>query len=127
MRFLWLVLMAMLVPVTAAPAVNQMTIGGSNIRSGAIESKHITTNATKVAALRSALGLVIGTDVLSPTGSGTSLTGIVDLANAQTITGVKTFYLVGGTSLLIIVGVALETMQAIEAHLLMRHYEGFIK
>lgn len=43
------------------------------------------------------------------------------------LTGVTTFYLVGGTSLLIVVGVALETMQAIEAHLLMRHYEGFIK
>ncbi|HET6455674.1 MAG TPA: preprotein translocase subunit SecY [Armatimonadota bacterium] len=43
------------------------------------------------------------------------------------ITGVQTFSLVGGTSLLIIVGVALETMQAVEAHLLMRHYEGFIK
>lgn len=43
------------------------------------------------------------------------------------ITGVTTFTLVGGTSLLIVVGVALETMQAIEAHLLMRHYEGFIK
>lgn len=44
-----------------------------------------------------------------------------------TITGIHTFRLVGGTSLLIVVGVALETMQAIEAHLLMRHYEGFIK
>jgi preprotein translocase subunit SecY len=44
-----------------------------------------------------------------------------------TITGVQTFGLVGGTSLLIVVGVALETMQQIEAHLLMRHYEGFIK
>jgi len=43
------------------------------------------------------------------------------------ITGVTTFGLVGGTSLLIVVGVALETMQAIEAHLLMRHYDGFIK
>ena len=43
------------------------------------------------------------------------------------ITGVQTFSLVGGTSLLIIVGVALETMKALEAHLLMRHYEGFIK
>jgi preprotein translocase subunit SecY len=43
------------------------------------------------------------------------------------LTGVTTFSLVGGTSLLIVVGVALETMQAVEAHLLMRHYEGFIK
>lgn len=43
------------------------------------------------------------------------------------LTGIRTFSLVGGTSLLIVVGVALETMQAIETHLLMRHYEGFIK
>ena len=43
------------------------------------------------------------------------------------ITKITTFQLAGGTSLLIVVGVALETMQAIEAHLLMRHYEGFIK
>lgn len=41
--------------------------------------------------------------------------------------GVSGFTLLGGTSLLIVVGVALETMQAIEAQLTMRHYEGFIK
>ena len=33
----------------------------------------------------------------------------------------------GGTGLLIIVGVALDTLQQIESHLLMRHYDGFIK
>ncbi len=33
----------------------------------------------------------------------------------------------GGTGLLIVVGVALETMKQIESHLLMRHYKGFIK
>jgi preprotein translocase subunit SecY len=33
----------------------------------------------------------------------------------------------GGTSLLIIVGVALDTMRQIESHLLMRHYDGFLK
>jgi preprotein translocase subunit SecY len=33
----------------------------------------------------------------------------------------------GGTSLLIVVGVALETMRQIEAHLLMRHYRGFMR
>ncbi len=33
----------------------------------------------------------------------------------------------GGTSLLIVVGVALDTAQQVEAHLLMRHYEGFLK
>ena len=46
---------------------------------------------------------------------------------APTWTGVKTVSLVGGTSLLIVVGVALETMQAIEAQMAMRNYEGFIK
>ena len=46
---------------------------------------------------------------------------------AADLTGITEFSLVGGTSLLIVVGVALETMQAIESHLLMRHYEGFIK
>jgi len=42
------------------------------------------------------------------------------------VTGITTF-MFGGTSLLIMVGVALETVQQIESHLLMRHYEGFIK
>ncbi|HIG73171.1 MAG TPA: preprotein translocase subunit SecY, partial [Bacteroidetes bacterium] len=33
----------------------------------------------------------------------------------------------GGTSLLILVGVTLDTLQQIESHLLMRHYDGFMK
>lgn len=33
----------------------------------------------------------------------------------------------GGTALLIVVGVALETMRQIEAHLLLRNYQGFMK
>lgn len=33
----------------------------------------------------------------------------------------------GGTSLLILVGVALDTLQQIESHLMMRHYDGFMK
>lgn len=33
----------------------------------------------------------------------------------------------GGTSLLIVVGVALDSLQQIESHLLMRHYDGFMK
>ena len=33
----------------------------------------------------------------------------------------------GGTSVLIVVGVALDTLQQVESHLLMRHYEGFVK
>jgi preprotein translocase subunit SecY len=38
----------------------------------------------------------------------------------------QTFYF-GGTSLLIVVGVALDTVQQMQQHLLLRHYEGFMK
>jgi preprotein translocase subunit SecY len=40
-------------------------------------------------------------------------------------TGFAQFY--GGTSLLIMVGVILDTLQQIESYLLMRHYEGMMK
>jgi len=36
-------------------------------------------------------------------------------------------YFYGGTSLLIMVGVVLDTLQQIESHLLMRHYDGLMK
>ena len=39
--------------------------------------------------------------------------------------GFSSFF--GGTSLLIVVGVALDTLQQVESHLLMRHYDGFLK
>jgi preprotein translocase subunit SecY len=39
--------------------------------------------------------------------------------------GVQFYF--GGTGLLIVVGVALDTLQQIESHLLMRHYDGFMK
>ena len=38
---------------------------------------------------------------------------------------VSTFF--GGTSMLIMVGVLLDTMRQMETHLLMRHYDGFLK
>ncbi len=38
---------------------------------------------------------------------------------------VSTFF--GGTSMLITVGVLLDTMRQMETHLLMRHYDGFLK
>jgi preprotein translocase subunit SecY len=41
-------------------------------------------------------------------------------------TGISSLYF-GGTALLIVVGVALETMKQFESHLLMRHYQGFMK
>jgi preprotein translocase subunit SecY len=33
----------------------------------------------------------------------------------------------GGTSILIVVGVAMDTLQQIEAQLVMRHYDGFMR
>lgn len=47
------------------------------------------------------------------------------LVNLGITRGLSSFF--GGTSLLIIVGVALDTLQQIESHLLMRHYDGFMK
>ena len=44
---------------------------------------------------------------------------------AGVITDFALFY--GGTSLLILVQVTLDTLQQIESHLLMRHYDGFMK
>ncbi|MCG0276117.1 MAG: preprotein translocase subunit SecY [Thermosediminibacteraceae bacterium] len=44
------------------------------------------------------------------------------------ITGVTSLNVYfGGTALLIVIGVALETMKLIEAQMLMRHYQGFLK
>ena len=42
------------------------------------------------------------------------------------LTGIKNISF-GGTSLLIVVSVALETMKQIESNLMMRHYQGFMK
>ena len=52
---------------------------------------------------------------------------ILHVAASQQANEANMFPLWGGTSLLIVVGVALETMKQIEAHLVMRRYEGFIK
>lgn len=54
---------------------------------------------------------------------------IAILPSIATVVGVNSqfahFY--GGTSLLILVGVVLDTLQQIESHLLMRHYDGLMK
>lgn len=54
------------------------------------------------------------------------LAAIVLLPTAL-IKGANIPFYFGGTSLLIVVGVALDTMKQMEAQLLMRHYEGFLK
>jgi preprotein translocase subunit SecY len=39
--------------------------------------------------------------------------------------GLNVQFYFGGTSLLIVVGVAMDTVNQVEAQLIMRHYEGF--
>ena len=58
---------------------------------------------------------------------GLFLAVVAVLPNIMTsITRLSTIYF-GGTALLIVVGVALDTMKQIEANLVMRQYEGFMK
>lgn len=45
---------------------------------------------------------------------------------ARSITGIQTL-LIGGTSILIVVSVILETVKSLEAQLVMRNYDGFLK
>jgi preprotein translocase subunit SecY len=54
------------------------------------------------------------------------LAAIVLLPTAL-IRGLNIPFYFGGTSLLIVIGVALDTMKQMESQLLMRHYEGFLK
>ncbi len=51
---------------------------------------------------------------------------INQLVEALTNIQINSFY-IGGTSLLIVVGVALDTVQQMNAHMVMRHYSGFNK
>jgi preprotein translocase subunit SecY len=41
--------------------------------------------------------------------------------------GLNVDFYFGGTSILIVVGVAMDTLQQIEAQLVMRHYDGFLR
>ena len=49
------------------------------------------------------------------------------LMSKWTNTGFNLAQFYGGTGLLIVVGVALDTLQQIDSHLLMRHYDGLMK
>jgi preprotein translocase subunit SecY len=47
---------------------------------------------------------------------------VAHFSNSASLTGIS----LGGTSIIIVVGVALETVRAIEAQMLMRNYKGFL-
>ena len=50
--------------------------------------------------------------------------GVVPLGIQQ---GLQVTFYFGGTSLLIVVGVSMDTVQQVESQLIMRHYDGFLK
>lgn len=67
-------------------------------------------------------------DILSKiTLPGALFLGFIALVPWYLISFLKVPFYFGGTTLLIIVGVALDTIQQIEAQLMMYHYEGFMK
>ncbi len=58
---------------------------------------------------------------------GAIFLALIAILPSMLIEQFKAPFYFGGTGLLIIVGVALDTLQQIESHLLVRHYDGFMK
>jgi len=59
---------------------------------------------------------------------GLFLTGIALLPYIVTnLSGLQAFFALGGTSILIVVGVGVDTVKQIEAHMVERHYESLIR
>ncbi|MEW6096522.1 MAG: preprotein translocase subunit SecY [bacterium] len=58
---------------------------------------------------------------------GAIFLALIDFFPALIIRVMHLPFYFGGTSILIVVGVALDTVRQIESHLLMRHYDGFLK
>lgn len=80
------------------------------IRPGANTNRYLTGVLTRITIVGA---LFLGTVAILP-------------YIAAQITGVQTLFL-ASTSLLIVVGVAIDTMRQLEAQLMMRNYEGFIQ
>jgi preprotein translocase subunit SecY len=58
---------------------------------------------------------------------GSVFLAFISIAPFLIMGGMKIDFFFGGTSVLIVVGVALDTLQQLESHLQMRNYEGFLK
>ncbi len=86
----------------------------------------LTTGGAIYLGLISLLPMVLmsGLRVQNLPGIGPTLDAILPSFLTE---GLNLKFFFGGTSLLIVVGVAMDTVQQIESQLLMRHYEGFMK
>jgi preprotein translocase subunit SecY len=116
-------------------AENMRKYGGfiPGIRPGKRTAEYIDTILTRitlVGAVYLALVAILPTFLIS----GINLTQLpyigdsLDASLPEFITrGMNVQFYFGGTSLLIIVGVAMDTVQQVESQLIMRHYDGFMK
>ena len=116
-------------------AENMRKYGGfiPGIRPGKRTAEYIDTILTRitlVGAIYLALVAILPTFLIS----GINLTQVpwigdrLDAALPEFVTrGMNVQFFFGGTSLLIIVGVAMDTVQQVESQLIMRHYDGFMK
>ena len=116
-------------------AENMRKYGGfvPGIRPGKRTAEHIDTilaRITLVGAVYLAIVallpefLINGFKVNQLPGIGDDLDAVVPRFITE---GMNVQFYFGGTSLLIIVGVAMDTVQQVESQLIMRHYDGFMK
>src|ERR687891_405752 len=116
-------------------AENMRKYGGfiPGIRPGKRTAEYIDTILTRitlVGAIYLAIVAILPTFLISGI-NFTQLPGIGDWLDANlpafVTEGLGVTFIFGGTSLLIIVGVAMDTVQQVESQLIMRHYDGFMK
>jgi preprotein translocase subunit SecY len=116
-------------------ADNMRKYGGfiPGIRPGKRTAEHVNsilTRITLVGALYLALiaiipeFMMVGFHVQNIPWIGPSLDAVLPAFVTQ---GLMVQFYFGGTSLLIVVGVAMDTIQMVESQLIMRHYDGFLK
>ncbi len=116
-------------------AENMRKYGGfiPGIRPGKRTAEHIDTILTRI-TLAGAVYLAIVALLPNFLMNGFKVAPIpfvgdwLDARLPQFITqGLNVQFFFGGTSLLIVVGVAMDTVQQVESQLIMRHYDGFMK
>jgi preprotein translocase subunit SecY len=116
-------------------AENMRKYGGfvPGIRPGKRTAEHIDAILARI-TLVGALYLVVVALIPELLTNGFKVAGIpfigerLDAVLPQFLTqGLHVSFYFGGTSLLIIVGVSMDTVQQIESQLIMRHYDGFMK
>jgi preprotein translocase subunit SecY len=116
-------------------AENMRKYGGfiPGIRPGKRTAEHIDTILTRITLVGAIyLALVAILPELLITGLKVAPIPVVgewlDANLPKFITeGMNVQFYFGGTSLLIVVGVAMDTVQQVESQLIMRHYDGFMR